>query len=469
MLLAVTGVAGRGKAGMLAWSATPVPLQMARASRSTSVDTPKQPQASLWGLQDAKIADMLAGMKAELNNRSGNAGRSLVVLGNTGGDMDSVVDAIAVATFLRAGTFSNFLAHERPAFGNESGCSGAYRGIAKEQIDQMYDAIFPVINFKREHFHLRKDEDFVLLDMLNITEESLIFIDDIRVDDTTRFFLVDHNSIDAAEFQAAGGTRASQVDFVVDHHTKKADAPQEGSIDCYINLVGSCASLVATLINEANSSFLPENPEWATLLLAAMHQDWDPEKTKQHDRDAMTNASQWSLWSQQLRRKKRDVQGFTVKDFFLKDAKGGKSGGVAFTMPELPITSMSAFMSGADSGTRWPLEDFQRQVTSYMEENQYDAVFLLKVADQSPPPGEFAVITKNASLVRYMGATAHLQPKDGTWYANKDPHLRREESKSPFARLRPPLASGYWTFGGGSRKQMLPMVKDMLEKFAELV
>jgi len=421
-----------------------------------------------WGLQDAKIASTLAEMKATLESRSRMAGGALVVVGNPGGDMDSVAGAIALASFLHVASFSKFLAHNASLSVPDSKCGGSFDGISKS--DFQYDGIFPVINFERKNFHLRKDVQFVLLEMLNISADSLIFIDEIHVDDDTRFFLVDHNAINVAGLQdKADQDLASHVDFVVDHHADQTGGHPQGNIDCYIDLVGSCSSLIGTLIKqstqtESGANFLSENPEWSTLLLAVQHQDWDPSKTKPYDKDVMILLSQWSMWANQLLDLKRSVEGFSVEDFFLKDAKGGADGGISFTMPELPIDNMSSFMTGSDSGLSWTTQDFEHQVEVFMQKFNYDGVFLLKCPDQSPPPGELAVLTTNAALVEYMSDIQHMQPEQGQWYDGQNPHLKQAES--PFVGLKN-LFQGYWTFEDGTRKQMLPMVKDMLNAFAD--
>jgi len=420
-----------------------------------------------WGLQAAEIASVLAGTKATLESRNRMAGGALVVIGNTGGDMDSVAGAIAIATFLQIASFTDFLAHNESLSVHGSKCGGKFDGINKSQLH--YDGIFPVLNFEREYFHLRKDIQFVLLEMLNISADSLIFIDEIHVDDATRFFLVDHNAIHAAALQdQAGKDRASQVDFVVDHHADQTGGEPEGNIDCYIELVGSCSSLIGTLIKESTqtdhgTNFLSEHHEWSTLLLAVEHQDWDLAKTRLYDKEIMILLSQWSMWANQLLDLKRSVANFTVEDFFLKDAKGGADGNISFTMPELPINNMSSFMSGLDSGLSWTTQDFEHQVEDFLQKFNYDAVFLLKAPDQSPPPGEFAVLTKNAALVEHMGDIQHLQPEHGKWYDGDNPHLK--EAESPFVGLKN-LSQRYWTYEHANRKQILPMVKDMLNAFA---
>jgi inorganic pyrophosphatase/exopolyphosphatase len=420
-----------------------------------------------WGLQFAKIASVLAEMKASLESRSRMAKGALVVIGNQGGDMDSVAGAIALATFLQTASFSNFLAHNQSLSVHGEKCGGTFEGINMSHLH--YDGIYPVINFERAYFHLRKDIQFVLLEMMNINADNLIFIDEIQVDDDTRFFLVDHNAINAAALQdQTGKDRASQVDFVVDHHADQTGGEPQGSVDCYIELVGSCSSLIGTLIKESTqtengANFLSENHEWSTLLLAVQHQDWDLAKTRLYDKDIMLQLSQWSMWANQLLDLKRSVADFSVEDFFLKDAKGGADGGISFTMPELPIHNMSSFISGSDSGLTWTMQDFEHQVEDFMQKFHYDAVFLLKAPDQSPPPGEFAVLTMNVALVEYMSDIQHMQPTNGEWYDGQNPHLTQAES--PFAGLNR-LSQGYWTYEHANRKQILPMVKDMLSAFA---
>lgn len=147
-----------------------------------------------------------------------------VVIGNTGGDMDSVVSALGYS-------YLSYLA----------GGDGAAA------------VVLPVLSFARADLALRRDVERSL-HAVGLRPADLIFADELAADDDAgaggaaaagdqyRVRLVDHNAADNALVQAALAQQRAAVVAVVDHHADAglyaAAAPR------VVRPCGSCSSLV---------------------------------------------------------------------------------------------------------------------------------------------------------------------------------------------------------------------------------
>ena len=179
----------------------------------------------------------------------------IVVLGNEGGDMDSVVSAVVLSHGLTAS--NNFCV--------------------------------PVLNFPRNDLVLRKDV-FNHLQRFGVSPNDLIFVDDDRVDlSQHRVVLVDHNQLCPRQEQAAG----KNVVGILDHHVDEKAYLLQTSLVRVIEPVGSAASLV--VLHHRDVLGVPLLS--AEFILAPILLDTanftDVKKMTQRDVDAVDFLKQW--------------------------------------------------------------------------------------------------------------------------------------------------------------------------------
>lgn len=138
-----------------------------------------------------------------------------LVIGNSGGDMDSVVSALGYS-------YLSYL-----------------RGRGAETV------VFPVLSFAREDLKLRRDIEHSL-HAVGLREEDLIFADELErhghAATEYRVRLVDHNDVDNAFLRRAVEQQRARVVAVIDHHAdvgKYLDSDPRIVRPC-----GSCSTLV---------------------------------------------------------------------------------------------------------------------------------------------------------------------------------------------------------------------------------
>lgn len=150
------------------------------------------------------------------------------VIGNEGGDMDSVVCAIFTALLLTSNT------------------------TAPDHI--------PVLNFGSHDLGLRKDVEGVLK-TANVTNSELLFVDQLRFDASKgdRFVLVDHNILKPTQ-RTLWGDDVGLVTGVIDHHRDE----QAYTVD---TMLASLASQKATLpTDNTHSNVIPTHTSTPTVV-----------------------------------------------------------------------------------------------------------------------------------------------------------------------------------------------------------
>ncbi|KAG0687741.1 Exopolyphosphatase [Pichia californica] len=146
----------------------------------------------------------------KLFNEKGSNSLKTIVIGNSSGDMDSVISTIGYSYF-------SYLKDK----GNKD--------------------IFPIISFLREDLKLRKDIEFTLK-KVGIHEEDLIYVNELKDQERVSIVLVDHNEIDNEEIKELVESRHSKVVAVVDHHVDLGKYPD--AAPRVVRKCGSCSSLV---------------------------------------------------------------------------------------------------------------------------------------------------------------------------------------------------------------------------------
>ncbi|XP_055642902.1 exopolyphosphatase PRUNE1 isoform X2 [Toxorhynchites rutilus septentrionalis] len=160
----------------------------------------------------------------------------LIVIGNESCDLDSVVCSISLAFHIS-------------------------KSPASLKIKQNYDHVLPVLNVTRENLPLKTEVVYYLREN-DIDLNDLVCKDEIYLPETssnTNFVLVDHH---LSKYRV-------NVIGVVDHRPFDPNSALNHDIFIYIEEVGSCATLIASLIEK--SSILESNLEEYHIVLKLLY------------------------------------------------------------------------------------------------------------------------------------------------------------------------------------------------------
>ena len=154
------------------------------------------------------VKEFLTGLRRQINEKP-----LRFVTGNQSADMDSVVSALSLAFFK---------AQQAPS-----------------------EPVVPIINITREEFKLRKDIS-LLLGTYSIGQDLLFFIEDFErlseKSEKVHLTLVDHCNIQGDIFHKYADENKLQIDTIIDHHEDENVA--KDADPRIITKSGSCSSLV---------------------------------------------------------------------------------------------------------------------------------------------------------------------------------------------------------------------------------
>lgn len=237
-------------------------------------------------------------------------GKSIdIVIGNSSGDMDSVVSSIGYSYF-------NYLRDGTPK-----------------------STIFPIISFVGEDLKLRKDIEYSL-NKVGILEEDLIYVDEMEGvigENFDRIRLVDHNDVDNAYIKDLLNKGRVEIVGIIDHHV---DAGKYlGSNPRIIEVCGSCSSLVAKYFhNEVKRRYGEKGEEGITeekrkemeFLITALAIDTSAmtNKVENADREAfgglyshLIDEEALKSISKTAKEEKLNISGLSMYDLLRKDYK----------------------------------------------------------------------------------------------------------------------------------------------------
>ena len=319
-----------------------------------------------------------------------------VVIGNTGGDMDSVVSALGYSYLSYLGG---------------AGTAGAAAAAAAGQ-----PVVLPVLSFARADLPLRRDVEHSL-HALGLRPADLIFADELAADDDAaagdqyRVRLVDHNVADNALVRAALGQQRAAVVAVVDHHADAglyaAAAPR------VVRPCGSCSSLVflhfadafARRYSAAGEDAQVRRRELEFLVTAlAIDTDCLQHRVEAPDREVfetlfapLLDTATLTAVGSTAKAEKLNIDGLSVYDLLRKDYKEYEAGGGA----RIGISSVACSLARlerlhgagavADAVAAWThRQNLQLCVvmTSFVENGEHDdkgGVFRREIA--LAPPG----------------------------------------------------------------------------------
>ncbi|XP_045030228.1 exopolyphosphatase PRUNE1-like isoform X1 [Daphnia magna] len=254
-----------------------------------------------------------------------------VILGNESCDLDSAVCALV---------FAFFLEH-------------------KKKFSSVH---LPVLNIAKEDYCL-KTEVVYFLKRFNISSDHLIFRDDICLDSLKesgklKLVLVDHNVLSNSD-----SNLDSSVVQIVDHH--KQEHPFSEMVDMLIEPVGSCSTLVASLIFESAPEIL--DAVSASLLLGAIVVDVanfsaTAKRATAKDEQIFRKLSQYvpniskDILYKELQCAKEDVGNLKFEQLCQKDRKILEVGGIKLSICGFPFLCSTLLAKYPDITTK--LQDF---------------------------------------------------------------------------------------------------------------
>lgn len=251
-----------------------------------------------------------------------------VVVGNEAADLDSISCAIALA-YLRQKT-------------------SPFQSV-------------PIANIPRSELTLRRDV-LLAFSLADISPADVLFIDELPdgLQSAAEITLVDHNALTRHQKDAA-----SLVVRVIDHH---ADEGQHTNADPRIvQKVGSCATLVADLVDESDVGNLRDV---ARLLSCALMLDtgnlMDTAKTTPRDEKALKTLGIIGRWDKgarsnvfaSLRKARRDVTGMDARDLLRRDLKMVQGGELVVAFASVGMRPEELVKAAGDEGFAGCMERF---------------------------------------------------------------------------------------------------------------
>lgn len=278
------------------------------------------------------------------------AGSSAICIGNSGGDLDSIVCCFAYAWL-----------------------QGLRNGIE----------VTPVMSFPRDELVLRKDVELVLKEA-GIGPADLLFVDDLQKGKKYALHLVDHNDVD--------GPEEGEVVSIIDHHAdigRHMDAKPR-----VVEKSGSCISLVLReLLGDYCGKLTTEErcflsgPILAdTRGLTARVEDVDRWAVEALSLNQIVSVA---AYTKELQSAKADVSGLTARDLLRKDYK-------QWTVDEKHVLGISSVMGKVKSVTdSMPLWAAERNLSTLLAMGAYEddnGMFCreLAVYGEFPEPSQLA-------------------------------------------------------------------------------
>ncbi|TID29987.1 hypothetical protein CANINC_001499 [Pichia inconspicua] len=205
-----------------------------------------------------------------------------ICIGNSGGDLDSVVSCVAYAWLQSLNGGSD---------------------------------VTPIVSFPRDELVLRKDVELVL-HKAGINTSDLIFIDDLNLEKKYQIHLVDHNVID--------GPEKGEVVSIIDHHDDAGEYLNANPR--IVERSGSCVSLVLRELLDNHGSDMTDAERKFLASPILVDTRGFTARVEEVDRCAAQAVSlidpvTISLYTEELQTAKEDVSGLTSRDLLRKDYK----------------------------------------------------------------------------------------------------------------------------------------------------
>lgn len=168
-----------------------------------------------------------------------------IAIGNTSGDMDSIVGALGLAYYLTLKT------------------------------KQLWT---PVVNCAAADLALKAEIYCHLVQDCKIKQDSMLYFDELaKCGEIAEIALIDHNVIAAEQADALGKDCHKKVTYVYDHHVDTKTYPLEQLKDYQVRFIGSACSMLVLMMKENHGLFDPQlfirwvdRPNYAYLLGAAV-------------------------------------------------------------------------------------------------------------------------------------------------------------------------------------------------------
>ncbi|XP_065363371.1 exopolyphosphatase PRUNE1 [Calliphora vicina] len=273
-----------------------------------------------------------------------------IVLGNESCDLDSAVCAVSMAYFYQ----------------NNKKC-----GLNSSKT---YNYL-PVLNIPRRDYPLKTEVKYIFQEN-NINDEMLTFKDELTEDflNRTTFVLVDHHLSPWSEKCVA----------IYDHRPKDESAIIPDKCQIHLDLVGSCATLVAEefikanmlgeqekdILNLLRSTIVLDTVNFSESAARATHKDVEICSALEEALTKFNNLQSRDVLFGSLVKARADVSSLTASQLLRKDLKiltSSKDGTIKVALPGIPLTVQQFILkSSADEAVREFAEEFKCSVVLLM-------------------------------------------------------------------------------------------------------
>ncbi|EGV60047.1 Exopolyphosphatase [Yamadazyma tenuis] len=364
--------------------------------------------------------------------------------------------------------------------GNQSAdLDSVISAIGYSYLNYKYDStvFIPLINIPRQDFSLRRDIKLVL-ETNAITEDLLYFIEDFKniagSRSQTEITLVDHCNLQGESLIEYFHNHQIKVTGIIDHH-----ADENVFLDANPRTIKTCGSCSSLVFNHWSSKFenldvfKQNSGEIVKLFTAPLLIDTNnmSDKVEEDDRVALQLYKQvlqqevtlasfdehFTNYHQTIKRAKKNLDGFKVDQVLRKDYKQFKFGGINIGFSSIGKSAEWLFKSYSNeeilSGLNNVIDFFHLDMViatpSYTDkQNQYRR--------------EFIVAYPETSQFEELGT---LEPRCSTLALDKNVY-NVESFEAKLDELNKSITVRVWnqTNLAASRKQIVPAVKDILDK-----
>lgn len=398
------------------------------------------------------LRTFLVNLKTQLANNAVKYPLKFVT-GNQSADMDSVVSALSYAYFQY---------HHDPNV-----------------------TLIPLINIPKNDFQLRRDIVLLLLSH-SISDDNLFFVEDFaklttkEPAATTEVILVDHCNIQGDLLTDALAQHRIKVTSIIDHH-----ADENVFLDAHprvIQLNGSCSSLVFNYwYDQFNNKSIFKNNEVVQLLLGPLLIDTSNMTLKVEENDVIafkhygelleleSNVSQFQLtdtttdlnsFYSQLKKAKKDLDGFKFYDILRKDYKQFKF------VNESKNTTASVGFSSLGKSFYWILTKYsEKEILDTFKSVVEDLKLDVLVITTSYTNKETSAYTREFGYFYQDSRFAQLAELAAPKLQLNSEIYKKATVNDKITSLAENVNFKVYNQGDitASRKQVVPVVKDVLE------
>jgi len=347
-----------------------------------------------------------------------------VVLGNEACDLDSAVSALVYAQFLAS--------------------------CKKYGANTLH---IPVLNIHCEDLPL-KTEVTHFLAQLGISADHLIFRNDInlmslKMKNKLKLVLVDHNILNSSD-----SNLDSSVIEIIDHH--QLEHPASDKITMVIEPVGSCCTLVSSLILEQAPDFLKADSTtllMGTIVLDVANFSKSAKRATAKDEQVfeqlsaiVPNVSKDDIYNE-LQMAKANISGLKFDQLLRKDVKVIHSDSIVVAVSAVPLLGCTFLEKYAD---------ISKKVHNFCVTNNYHALVLTGIHID----GQTDTVKRD---ILVFSANTPLKNKICRGLEDGEPSL-----KLTLSERQCELVYYHQANVTATRKVILPMLKDILKKEPKL-